>query len=99
MKAVASWPLEAMHSQKRVTGLTHNFYKYPARFSPELVHEVIEQFSNPNDWVFDPFMGAGTSIVEALAMGRRGLGKDVNSLAWFVSSQNMNSRTVAFGIY
>jgi hypothetical protein len=75
-----------MHSQKRITGLTHNFYKYPARFSPELVHEVIGQFSNLNDWVFDPFMGGGTSIVEALAMGRLGLGIDINSLAWFVSS-------------
>jgi len=57
MNVVASRLLESMHSPKRVTGLTHNFYKYPARFSPELAHEVIGQFSSPNDWIFDPFMG------------------------------------------
>ncbi len=26
--------LEAIHSTKTVNGLTHNFYRYPARFSP-----------------------------------------------------------------
>lgn len=86
MNVVASRLLESMHSQKRVTGLTHNFYKYPARFSPELAHEVIGQFSNPNDWILDPFMGGGTSIVEALALGRLAIGIDINSIAWFVSS-------------
>lgn len=86
MNIVASRLSESMHSQKHVTGLTHNFYKYPARFSPDLVHEIIGQFSSPNDWVFDPFMGGGTTIVETLAMGRLGLGIDLNSLAWFVSS-------------
>ncbi|MEW6094527.1 MAG: DNA methyltransferase [Chloroflexota bacterium] len=85
MNIVASRLLESMHSQRHVTGMTHNFYKYPARFSPELAREVIGQFSNPNDWVFDPFMGGGTTIVEALALGRLGLGIDLNSLAWFVS--------------
>ncbi len=86
MNVAASRLLESLHSQKRVTGLTHNFYKYPARFSPELAHEVVGQFSSPNDWIFDPFMGGGTTIVEALAMGRSALGIDLNSLAWFVAS-------------
>jgi hypothetical protein len=85
MNTTAARFLEALHSQRPVKGLTHNFYRYPARFPPELAHEVIQQFSAPDDWFFDPFMGGGTSIVEALALGRKALGTDINSLAHFVT--------------
>jgi len=77
--------IESLRTHRLVDGLTHNFYSYPARFSPELVKEIIKNFSSPGDWIFDPFMGGGTSIVEALAMGRHAVGVDINSLAWFVA--------------
>jgi hypothetical protein len=85
MKTESSRIIESLHTHKLVDGLTHNFYSYPARFSPELVKEVIKNFSSSGDWVFDPFMGGGTSIVEALALGRYAIGVDINSLAWFVA--------------
>lgn len=85
MKIESSRIIESLRSHKLVDGLTHNFYSYPARFSPELVKEIIKNFSSSGDWFFDPFMGGGTSIVEALAMGRYAIGVDINSLAWFVS--------------
>ena len=37
------------------------------------------------DYVLDPFMGGGTTIVEAAAGGRRVIGSDVNALARFVT--------------
>lgn len=85
MKIESSRIIESLRSHKLVDGLTHNFYSYPARFSPELVKEIIKNFSSSGDWIFDPFMGGGTSIVEALSMGRHAIGVDINSLAWFVS--------------
>jgi hypothetical protein len=77
--------LESLHSKKSVAGLTHNFYHYPARMLPELARELILQYSRPNDIVLDPFMGGGTSIVEAVASGRRAVGIDVNPLAVFLT--------------
>jgi len=68
-----------------VAGSTHAFYHYPARFSAAIARSVIETFSAQGDWVLDPFMGGGTSVVEGLALGRRVLGVDLNTLAWFVS--------------
>jgi len=85
MKIESSRIIDSLRSHKLVDGLTHNFYSYPARFSPELVKEIIKNFSNSGDWIFDPFMGGGTSIVEALAMGRHAIGVDINSLAWFIA--------------
>jgi hypothetical protein len=78
--------VEAVFASDPVSGYTHNFYRYPARFSPIFVRQVIESFSQPGEVVFDPFMGGGTTIVEALALGRKALGVDLNTLAHFVTS-------------
>ncbi len=72
-------------SYSYVAGSTHGFYHYPARFSPAIARAVIEVFSDPGDWILDPFMGGGTSVIEGLAMGRRVAGIDINTLAHFVT--------------
>src|ERR1700730_6692366 len=53
-----------------VRGLTHGFYKYPARFSPIFARAAIEAFTQPGDLVLDNHVGGGTTLVEALATGR-----------------------------
>jgi hypothetical protein len=87
--------LDALHSTKRVIGLTHNFYRYPARMSPDLASEVIQLFSNVGDVIFDPFMGGGTSIVEALAAGRHAIGVDINPISLFVTA--VKTTPLSFG--
>lgn len=72
-------------SYSYTSGKTHNFYHYPARFSPDIARCVVEHFSRPGDAVIDPFMGGGTSVIEALSTGRRIIGVDINSLAHFVA--------------
>lgn len=72
-------------NQSPVRGLTHCFYKYPARFSPSFVASAIEAFSAPGDTILDPYMGGGTTIVEAISRGRHAIGCDLNSLAVFVA--------------
>jgi hypothetical protein len=77
--------IEAIQDRTRVTGLTHAYYRYPARFSPRFAGVAIELFSKPGDIVYDPFMGGGTTLVEAMRLRRRGIGTDLNSLAVFIS--------------
>lgn len=72
-------------SKGRVNGLTHNFYRYPARFSPDFVRAMLKEFSKPGDLIYDPFMGGGTTLVEAAALGRHSIGTDISSLAAFIS--------------
>lgn len=75
----------ALCNDEYVAGLTHEFYRYPARFSPAFVRTAVSLFSRPGDTVLDPFVGGGTTAVEALATGRRVIGVDLNSLAVFVT--------------
>lgn len=51
--------------------------------------------------VLDPFMGGGTTIVEALRLGCKVIGIDINPVAWFITkkeveSVDLNSLDIAF---
>ena len=69
-----------------VRGLTHDHYRYPARFSPAFARSAIVAFTKPRDLVLDPYAGGGTTLVEALALGRDAVGVDISQLAEFVST-------------
>ncbi|HWA70117.1 MAG TPA: DNA methyltransferase [Rhizomicrobium sp.] len=84
-KATQIHLIEAARDAKPVIGLTHNYYRYPARFSPQFVRAAIEAFTLPGDTVLDPFVGGGTTLVEAMALNRDAIGIDISSLAAFVS--------------
>ncbi len=59
--------------------------QYPARFSPAFARAAIETFTKPGDLVLDPHVGGGTTLVEALALGRDAIGVDISALAEFVA--------------
>jgi len=77
--------LSALRDRSAVSGFTHNYYRYPARFSPTFVRAVIEEFTKPGDTILDPFLGGGTTLVEGLALDRKVIGVDINPIAVFVS--------------
>lgn len=69
----------------RRTASPHEFYRYPARFPPAFARAAIDAFTSVGDLVVDPFVGGGTSLVEARLSGRPAIGSDLNHLAVFVS--------------
>jgi hypothetical protein len=70
----------------RRTVSVHEFYRYPARFSPQFAGAAVQAFTDLGDLVIDPFVGGGTSLVESQRLGRPSIGADINPLAAFVSS-------------
>lgn len=76
---------DAATNQQPVQGLTHTFYRYPARFSPQFARTAIQALTEPVDLVVDPFMGGGTTLVEAAVLGRRSVGADISPLAEFLA--------------
>ena len=53
---------------------------YRACFKPQLPRFFIERLTSPGDTVYDPFMGRGTTVLEAALVNRRPLGCDANPL-------------------
>jgi hypothetical protein len=63
-------------------------------FPAEFVRQQVELYSRPDDWVFDPFCGRGTTVLESLLMGRRAAGSDTNPVAFCVSRAKAEPPTV-----
>ena len=49
------------------------------RFPLELAERVVNRFSNPDDWVLDPFCGFGTTMRAAQNLGRQAIGFEKNA--------------------
>lgn len=54
---------------------------YRACFKPQLPRFFIERLTRRGDVVYDPFMGRGTTVLEAALLGRIPAGCDVNPLS------------------
>ena len=50
---------------------------HPGKMLPHLAAHTISSYTAPGDLVFDPMCGSGTTIVEAMHLGRHGLGIDI----------------------
>ena len=59
---------------------------YRACFKPQLPRFFIERLTQPGDVVYDPFMGRGTTPVEAALLGRVPFGNDINPLSLTLTS-------------
>jgi len=51
---------------------------HPAPFSEELARDHILTWSNENDFVYDPFMGSGTTAKMALMLSRNFIGSELS---------------------
>jgi DNA modification methylase len=63
----------------------HGYHRYPAKFIPQLVRRLIENYTSPGELVGDPFVGSATTGIEALRTGRHFLGSDISSVALLIS--------------
>jgi hypothetical protein len=74
---------------------------YRACFKPQLPEFFIRRLTKPGDAVYDPFMGRGTTPVQAALMGRQPIGNDVNPLSILLSRPRLappTLRAVANGL-
>jgi adenine-specific DNA-methyltransferase len=53
--------------------------EHPCQFPVELIERLVLSMTNEGDWVLDPFLGTGTSIIAAIRYNRRGAGAEVVS--------------------
>src|SRR5919205_4653974 len=65
--------------------LTHSYHRYPAKFIPQLAARLIKENTIFGDLVCDPFMGSGTTLVEAIVHDRRAYGTDINPAAVLIT--------------
>jgi hypothetical protein len=73
----------------------HSMCSYLGCFPPAVPRRIIDQWTQPGSVVLDPFCGSGTTLVEAILLGRKALGIDMNPLAVAISQAKI--QRVALG--
>jgi DNA methylase len=78
--AVETFVNEFWTSRQRAAHSLHEV-SYRACFKPQLPRFFVERLTQPGDTVYDPFMGRGTTVLEAALLSRIPVGCDINPLS------------------
>ena len=78
--SVETFVNEFWTSRQRAAHSLHEV-SYRACFKPQLPRFFIERLTRAGDAVYDPFMGRGTTLLEAALLGRVPIGCDINPLS------------------
>jgi SAM-dependent methyltransferase len=80
---IASQPWE--YAEAETQSLTHNLHRYSGKFIPQVAARAITLLTEPGEIVLDPYCGSGTTLLEALLLGRRAVGVDLSPLAILIA--------------
>ena len=64
---------------------TRRIHTYAASFGEDFAHEVIHAYTDEASVVLDPFVGAGTTVLESVLSNRNAIGIDVDPIACMIS--------------
>ena len=79
-----SWSETALPQAQR-TKHVHSLHPYLGKYVPQLVEVFLNRYFKPGDVVFDPFVGSGTTLVEANAFGAQAIGSDISAFNCLLS--------------
>lgn len=51
--------------------------EHPCQFPVELIERLVLSLTKEDDWVLDPFLGTGTSVIAAIKHNRKGAGAEI----------------------
>jgi len=72
-----SWSEDELPQFER-TKHVHSLHPYLGKFIPQLVEVFLHRYFRPGDCVYDPFVGSGTTLVEANVFGAAAVGCDIS---------------------
>ena len=76
------WAFESVRSTEQ---WTHGYHRYPAKFLPDVVRKLIEDYAQNSNLIADLFAGCGTTLVEAKVHGISSVGTDINPVAQLIT--------------
>ena len=88
----SGYPIESGNLWPAGQRLAHSLHEisYRGCFKPQLAAYFIERFTRPGDKVCDPFMGRGTTPLEAALLERIAVGIDANPLGEMLVRPRLN---------
>jgi modification methylase len=81
----AQHPAAAQRTGRYLPGST----AHPAKMLPAIARQAIAAYSHPGDLVLDPMCGIGTTLVEAIHLGRNAIGVELEARWAQLASANL----------
>ncbi len=75
----------------------HRLHPYLGKFIPQLVAVFLKKYFKPNQWILDPFMGSGTTLIEANVLDMNSIGVELsvfNTLICKIKTQKYDIKKV-----
>ena len=87
--------IDEFWTSKQRAGHSLHEVSYRACYKPQLPAFFIKQFCKVDDVVYDPFMGRGTTLIEAQLHGCRAYGNDINPLSQVLTKPRLTPPTLS----
>jgi DNA modification methylase len=82
---------------KRDRSGTHNA-NYWGNFIPQIPNQLLRRFTKKSEWVLDPFLGSGTTLIECKRLGRNGIGVEILPDVVELANKNISSEENIFNV-
>ena len=87
--------IDEFWTSKQRAGHSLHEVSYRACYKPQLPAFFIKRFCKVDDVVYDPFMGRGTTLIEAQLHGCRAYGNDINPLSQVLTKPRLTPPTLS----
>jgi DNA modification methylase len=62
---------------------------YWGNFIPQIPNQFLRRYTKKGEWVLDPFLGSGTTLIECKRLGRNGIGIELNADVVNLAKKNL----------
>lgn len=66
---------------------------YWGNFIPQIPNQLLRRYTKKGDWVLDPFLGSGTTLIEAQRLGRNAIGIELSKKVLDQTKKNIAKET------
>lgn len=69
---------------------------YWGNFIPQIPNQLLKRYTKKGEWVLDPFVGSGTTMIECKRLGRNAIGVDIQESVVKISREKITNQDDLF---
>ena len=71
---------------------------YWGNFIPQIPNQMLKRYTKKGDWVLDPFVGCGTTLIESQRLGRNGIGVELQETVAQKAQEFISAEPNKYGV-
>ncbi|MGF3555256.1 MAG: DNA methyltransferase [Thermoplasmatota archaeon] len=71
---------------------------YWGNFIPQIPNQFLRRYTKQGEWILDPFLGSGTTLIECKRLGRNGIGVELLPEVVDIANKNISNEENKFNV-